>query len=258
MNVYYVFSVNKPQFCCPFHGDAAAYTSGHTNFFQRLRVTPSSVKTYGNPSALGLGCLNPSCHITPAWNCSAKTGCNTLRSVIIQFKKFSTPSGSVRLRAYSLGIEKSHMVGLSLGGLHTMNFALRAPERVESAAILSPAETFLPFHHDFYQYALSLTEPDGVENRSLLSLAHVKRNSSYEARQAKDQPCATSLSPKRRTLREANQRNPPSYRINLQGCFCSYHLWYQLRSIIQFHYVVPQYRGLEQQIPNIRNWYHRW
>lgn len=41
MNVYYVFSVNKPQFCCPFHGDAAAYTSGHTNFFQRLRVTLS-------------------------------------------------------------------------------------------------------------------------------------------------------------------------------------------------------------------------
>ncbi|TWM34342.1 putative carboxylesterase nap [Bacillus paralicheniformis] len=64
----------------------------------------------------------------------------------------------------ALGIEKSHMVGLSLGGLHTMNFVLRAPERVESAAILSPAETFLLFHHDFYQYALSLTEPDGVEN----------------------------------------------------------------------------------------------
>lgn len=45
----------------------------------------------------------------------------------------------------ALGIEKSHMVGLSLGGLHTMNFALRAPERVESAAILSPATHFCRF-----------------------------------------------------------------------------------------------------------------
>ncbi|MCY8673045.1 alpha/beta hydrolase [Bacillus haynesii] len=63
-----------------------------------------------------------------------------------------------------LGIEKSHIIGLSLGGLHTMNFILRAPERVESAVILNPAETFLPFHHDFYQYALNLAEPNGVDH----------------------------------------------------------------------------------------------
>ncbi|WP_368650160.1 alpha/beta fold hydrolase [Bacillus inaquosorum] len=63
----------------------------------------------------------------------------------------------------NLGIEKSHIIGLSLGGLHTMNFIMRVPERVKSAAILSPAETFLPFHDDFYKYALSLTEPNGVE-----------------------------------------------------------------------------------------------
>lgn len=63
----------------------------------------------------------------------------------------------------NLGIEKSHMIGLSLGGLHTMNFLLRMPERVKSAAILSPAETFLPFHHDFYKYALGLTASNGVE-----------------------------------------------------------------------------------------------
>lgn len=63
----------------------------------------------------------------------------------------------------NLGIEKSHMIGLSLGGLHTMNFILHVPERVKSAAILSPAETFLPFHHDFYKYALSLSAPNGVK-----------------------------------------------------------------------------------------------
>ncbi|WP_339247189.1 carboxylesterase [Bacillus sp. FSL R5-0523] len=63
----------------------------------------------------------------------------------------------------NLGIEKSHMIGLSLGGLHTMNFLLRMPERVKSAALLSPAETFLPFHHDFYKYALGLTASNGVE-----------------------------------------------------------------------------------------------
>jgi len=64
----------------------------------------------------------------------------------------------------NLGIEKSSMIGLSLGGLHTMNFLLRAPERVESAIILSPAETFLPFHQDFYTYAFGLVQPNGVEN----------------------------------------------------------------------------------------------
>ncbi|MBY8914483.1 alpha/beta hydrolase [Bacillus sp. YC2] len=64
----------------------------------------------------------------------------------------------------TLEIDKAHMIGLSLGGLHTMNFILRASERVEDAVILSPAETFIPFHHDFYTYALRLPEPNGVEN----------------------------------------------------------------------------------------------
>ncbi|CEH28770.1 carboxylesterase [Aneurinibacillus migulanus] len=64
----------------------------------------------------------------------------------------------------NLGIEKSHLIGLSLGGLHTMNFVLRASERVESAVILSPAETFLSFHQDFYKYALGLVGSNGVEN----------------------------------------------------------------------------------------------
>ncbi|KUP32487.1 alpha/beta fold hydrolase [Bacillus halotolerans] len=73
-----------------------------------------------------------------------------------------------------LGVEKPHMIGLSLGGLHTMNFILHAPERVKSATLLSPAETFLPFHHDFYKYALSLTEPNGVE--SFLKWMMIDRN----------------------------------------------------------------------------------
>lgn len=63
----------------------------------------------------------------------------------------------------NLGIEKTHMIGLSLGGLHTMNFLLRAPKRVESAVILSPAETFQPFYQDFYTYAFGLVQPNGVE-----------------------------------------------------------------------------------------------
>lgn len=63
-----------------------------------------------------------------------------------------------------LEIEKSHVLGLSLGGLHTLNFVLRMPERVKSAVILSPAETFVSFDQDFYQYALGLVKPNGVEN----------------------------------------------------------------------------------------------
>ncbi|MFM1651677.1 alpha/beta fold hydrolase [Brevibacillus sp. B_LB10_24] len=64
----------------------------------------------------------------------------------------------------NLGIEKAHMIGLSLGGLHVMNFVIRASQRVERAVILSPAETFVSFHQDFYRYALGLVEPNGVEN----------------------------------------------------------------------------------------------
>ncbi|WP_103107508.1 alpha/beta fold hydrolase [Brevibacillus reuszeri] len=64
----------------------------------------------------------------------------------------------------NLGIKKANMVGLSLGGLHVMNFVLRAAERVEKAALLSPAETFVSFHPDFYKYALGLVQPNGVSD----------------------------------------------------------------------------------------------
>ncbi|NRS48084.1 alpha/beta fold hydrolase [Brevibacillus sp. HB2.2] len=64
----------------------------------------------------------------------------------------------------NLGIKKANIVGLSLGGLHVMNFVLRAAERVEKAVLLSPAETFVSFHPDFYKYALGLALPNGVEN----------------------------------------------------------------------------------------------
>ncbi|GED57562.1 alpha/beta hydrolase [Brevibacillus formosus] len=64
----------------------------------------------------------------------------------------------------NLGIKKAYLVGLSLGGLHVMNFVLRAAERVEKAVLLSPAETFVSFHPNFYKYALGLFVPNGVEN----------------------------------------------------------------------------------------------
>ncbi|MFP3393329.1 alpha/beta fold hydrolase [Brevibacillus sp. SIMBA_040] len=64
----------------------------------------------------------------------------------------------------NLGIKKANMVGLSLGGLHVMNFVLRAAERIEKAVLLSPAETFVSFDPSFYKYALGLVMPNGVEN----------------------------------------------------------------------------------------------
>ncbi|MCY8859362.1 alpha/beta fold hydrolase [Bacillus atrophaeus] len=62
-----------------------------------------------------------------------------------------------------LGLEKAHVAGFSLGGLHAVNFVMEAPERVERAVIMSPAEAFIPFHPDFYKYSMGLAQPDGVE-----------------------------------------------------------------------------------------------
>lgn len=64
----------------------------------------------------------------------------------------------------SLGLETAHLAGLSLGGSHIVNFLLRAPERVERAVVISPAEAFISFHPDVYKYAAELTGARGAES----------------------------------------------------------------------------------------------
>ena len=61
----------------------------------------------------------------------------------------------------ALGIHKPNLLGLSLGGMHALNLLVRAPERIERAVILSPAESLVPLHPDFYSHAFGLLQPDG-------------------------------------------------------------------------------------------------
>ncbi|MCY7749453.1 alpha/beta hydrolase [Bacillus inaquosorum] len=63
----------------------------------------------------------------------------------------------------SLGLQTAHLAGLSLGGSHIVNFLLQAPERVERAVVMSPAEAFISFHPDVYKYAAGLTGARGAE-----------------------------------------------------------------------------------------------
>ncbi|MEJ8544539.1 alpha/beta fold hydrolase [Brevibacillus borstelensis] len=62
-----------------------------------------------------------------------------------------------------LGIGRARLVGLSLGGMHAVNLLVRAPERIERAVVISPAESFVHFHQDFYTYAFGLLQPNGVK-----------------------------------------------------------------------------------------------
>jgi pimeloyl-ACP methyl ester carboxylesterase len=45
----------------------------------------------------------------------------------------------------ALDIEKAHMVGWSMGGFLTTNYALEAPERLNKIVLLAPAATFVPY-----------------------------------------------------------------------------------------------------------------
>ncbi|MCY8718814.1 alpha/beta fold hydrolase [Bacillus sp. S10C12M] len=92
---------------------------------------------------------------------------------IIGDKNKSIPSAPLDTRADcadwlkdvldSLGLQTVYLAGLSLGGSHIVNFLIRAPERVERAVIMSPAEAFISFHPDFYKYAAGLTGSRGAE-----------------------------------------------------------------------------------------------
>jgi len=50
----------------------------------------------------------------------------------------------------ALKIEKTHMLGYSLGGFLTVSYALEKPERLKKIALLAPAATFIPFGKEFY------------------------------------------------------------------------------------------------------------
>jgi len=49
----------------------------------------------------------------------------------------------------ALNIEKAHMVGWSMGGFLTVNYALEKPERLKKIVLLAPAATFVPFSREF-------------------------------------------------------------------------------------------------------------
>ncbi|MFH0348067.1 alpha/beta fold hydrolase [Bacillus vallismortis] len=92
---------------------------------------------------------------------------------IIGDKNKSIPSAALDTRADcaewlkdvldSLELETAHLAGLSLGGSHIVNFLLQAPERVERAVVMSPAEAFISFHPDVYKFAAGLTGARGAE-----------------------------------------------------------------------------------------------
>jgi len=50
----------------------------------------------------------------------------------------------------ALKIEKTHMLGYSLGGFLTVSYALEKPERLKKIVLLAPAETFVPFSKAYH------------------------------------------------------------------------------------------------------------
>jgi len=53
-----------------------------------------------------------------------------------------------------LGLKRAHLGGLSYGGWQALNFALAAPDRVESLVLLAPAASFAKFRPAFFLHFL--------------------------------------------------------------------------------------------------------
>ncbi|MGQ3381099.1 alpha/beta fold hydrolase [Priestia endophytica] len=64
-----------------------------------------------------------------------------------------------------LQINKTNIVGLSYGALHTVNFLSFFPQKVNKAVIISPAATYIPFDPMFYSYAMGMvSNKEGVKS----------------------------------------------------------------------------------------------
>jgi len=50
----------------------------------------------------------------------------------------------------ALKIEKTHMLGYSLGGFLTVSYAIEKPERLKKIVLLAPAATFIPFSKAYH------------------------------------------------------------------------------------------------------------
>ena len=50
----------------------------------------------------------------------------------------------------ALKIEKTHMLGYSLGGFLTVSYAIEEPERLKKIVLLAPAATFIPFSKAYH------------------------------------------------------------------------------------------------------------
>lgn len=64
-----------------------------------------------------------------------------------------------------INIQKTRIVGLSYGGVQTLNLLINYPERVEKAIIVAPAEGFISFNPEFFEYAYGMFEPNGLQKQ---------------------------------------------------------------------------------------------
>ncbi len=64
-----------------------------------------------------------------------------------------------------LKIWQARIVGLSYGGIQTLNLLINYPERVEKAIIAAPAEGFISFYPEFFEYAYGMFEPNGLQKQ---------------------------------------------------------------------------------------------
>jgi pimeloyl-ACP methyl ester carboxylesterase len=76
----------------------------------------------------------------------------------------------------ALNIDKAHMVGWSLGGFLTVNYAIEKPERLKKIVLLAPAATFVPFSKIFLigtQLTSMVTQMAGEEYDARLFASYV-------------------------------------------------------------------------------------